>query len=337
MVSSESISASHSRYLGIAAHAYAIAAQGNEEFFSAAPVGLACPDGFYRLDADGEITVEPLGAAHRQRFVVRTSPSADMPSPLFDRYLADTFASDNPQVQAEQIAQLQEIMGAVVFGLMARHEKVALFYGPGRAGKGTALKIIEELVPKEWHAASSPFRWDAEYYLADLAGKRLNVVGELPEEEPIPAAHFKTVTGRDLLTGRYPSGKPFTFRNEAAHIFNTNHFVNTRDHSEAFFSRWLIVGFPNSRLSKGDGATRTDRLTDDSPARTALLSALIRAGVGHVGPSLAPYITVSAPLGGAGTPDQALAAFDTQTERLDAYLAEAIERATNPQPETTEE
>lgn len=245
-------------YLGIAAHAYAIAAQGNDEFFSLAPVGLACPDGFYRLGNDGEITVEALSAEHRQRFVVRTNPSRDAASPLFDRYLADTFASEDPQVQAEQIAQLQEVMGAVVFGLMARHEKVALFYGPGRAGKGTALKIIEELVPKEWHAASSPFRWDQEYYLADLAGKRLNVVGELPEEEPIPAAHFKTVTGRDLLTGRYPSGKPFTFRNEAAHIFNTNHFVNTRDHSDAFFSRWLIVGFPNSRLGKGDGAIEAD-------------------------------------------------------------------------------
>ena len=104
----------------------------------------------------------------------------------------------------------------------------------------------------------SPFRWDAEYYLADLAGKRLNVVGELPEEEPIPAAHFKTVTGRDLLTGRHPTGKPFTFRNEAAHIFNTNHFVNTRDHSEAFFTRWLIVGFLNSRLGKGDEAIDAD-------------------------------------------------------------------------------
>lgn len=245
-------------YLGIAAHAYAIAAQGNDEFFRSAPVGLACPDGFYRLGNDGEIRVESLGAEHRQRFVARTSPNPNAVSPLFDRYLADTFASENPQVQAEQIAQLQEVMGAVVFGLMARHEKVALFYGPGRAGKGTALKIIEELVPQEWHAASSPFRWDQEYYLADLAGKRLNVVGELPEEEPIPAAHFKTVTGRDLLTGRYPSGKPFTFRNEAAHIFNTNHFVNTRDHSDAFFSRWLIVGFPNSRLGKGDGAIEAD-------------------------------------------------------------------------------
>lgn len=245
-------------YLGVAAHAYAIAAQGNDGFFSDAPIGLACPDGFYRLSTDGEITVEPLGAEHRQRFVLRTSPKPGMPTPLFDRYLADTFASEHPHLVAEQIAQVQEIMGAVVFGLMARHEKVALFYGPGRAGKGTALKIIEELVPREWHAASSPFRWDAEYYLADLAGKRLNVVGELPEEEPIPAAHFKTVTGRDLLTGRHPTGKPFTFRNEAAHIFNTNHFVNTRDHSEAFFTRWLIVGFLNSRLGKGDEAIDAD-------------------------------------------------------------------------------
>ncbi|MEY4712239.1 MAG: hypothetical protein RIS88_1689 [Pseudomonadota bacterium] len=245
-------------YLGVAAHAYAIAAQGNEGFFSDAPIGLACPDGFYRLSTDGGITVEPLGAEHRQRFVLRTSPVPGMPTPLFDRYLADTFASEHPHLVTEQIAQLQEIMGAVVFGLMARHEKVALFYGPGRAGKGTALKIIEELVPREWHAASSPFRWDAEYYLADLAGKRLNVVGELPEEEPIPAAHFKTVTGRDLLTGRHPTGKPFTFRNEAAHIFNTNHFVNTRDHSEAFFTRWLIVGFLNSRLGRGDEAIDAD-------------------------------------------------------------------------------
>ena len=245
-------------YLGVAAHAYAIAAQGNDEFFAGAPVGLACTDGFYRLGADGEITIEPLGPEHRQRFVLRASPMPGAPTPLFDTYLADTFASDRPGWVTEQVDQLQEIMGAVVFGLMARHEKVALFYGPGRAGKGTALKIIEELVPREWHAASSPFRWDAEYYLADLAGKRLNVVGELPEEEPIPAAHFKTVTGRDLLTGRHPTGKPFTFRNEAAHIFNTNHFVNTRDHSEAFFTRWLIVGFLNSRLGKGDEAIDAD-------------------------------------------------------------------------------
>jgi len=51
-----------------------------------------------------------------------------------------------------------------------------------------------------------------------LAGKRLNVVGEFPEDMPIPATDFKTVTGRDLLSGRDPGGRQFTFRSEAAHI-----------------------------------------------------------------------------------------------------------------------
>lgn len=245
-------------YTSIAKHAYAIAALGNGEFFAAAPLGLACPDGtFYRLDAEGTLAVEKLTAAHRQRFVVGTTP-ADIPTPLFDRFLAQTFASDVPGECEAQIALLQEIMGAAAMGLMAKHEKAVLLYGPGRAGKGTVLKIMEELVPKEWGTAVSPFRWNSEYYVAFLAGKRLNVVGELPEEMPIPAADFKTVTGRDLLTGRDPGGRPFTFRNEAAHIFNSNYLINTRDHSEAFFSRWVVVAFRNSRLAEGDAAIDGD-------------------------------------------------------------------------------
>lgn len=252
-------------YLGVAAHAYSIAALGHADFFADAPVGLACPDGFVRLLPGGEIESEPLQPRHRQRFVVHASPDSVMCTPLFDQALAQTFQSSTEGVQQEQVAQLQEIVGAAILGLMARHEKVALFYGAGRSGKGTILKIIERLVPPQWRAASSPFRWDQEYYLADLAGKRLNVVGELPEDEAIPAAYFKTVTGRDLLTGRHPSGRPFTFRNEATHIFNANYFPTTRDHSEAFFSRWLIIGFENSRLQLGEGAidtTLADRIVE---------------------------------------------------------------------------
>jgi putative DNA primase/helicase len=77
------------------------------------------------------------------------------------------------------------------------------------------------------------------------------VVGELPDENAIPAADFKTVMGGDLLNGRHPSYRPFSFKNEAAHVFMSNHLINTRDHSDAFFSRWLLVEFPNSRLRSG--------------------------------------------------------------------------------------
>ena len=64
-------------------------------------------------------------------------------------------------------------------------------------------------------------------------GSRLNVVGELPEGGCIPAADFKSVLGGDLLSARQPTKPVVTFRNEAAHVFTSNHLISTRDHSEA--------------------------------------------------------------------------------------------------------
>lgn len=233
-------------YTAIAQHTYSMLSDGREDFFSSAPVGLACTGRFYRLNKDGEIEREELDHTHRQRVLSPFKPVVG-PMPLFTQFLADTFQGD---VDTEQRDLLQEVIGAVMLGLMARLEKVVLLKGPGRSGKGTIMKIIEAMLPREVRAAVSPFNWDSEYYLANLAGKRLNLVGELPDDEPIPAANFKTLTGRDTLTGRHPSGRPFEFRNEAAHIFSTNHFVYTKDHTEAFYSRWVMLEFKNSRVGR---------------------------------------------------------------------------------------
>lgn len=93
-----------------------------------------------------------------------------------------------------------------MFGLMQRYHKAVLFYDPyGRAGKGTACDMLAAVVPTEFVTeVASPFNWNNEYYLATLARSRLNLVGELPENTPLPAAEFKTVTGGDILTGRHP-------------------------------------------------------------------------------------------------------------------------------------
>lgn len=237
-----------SDYTAVASHAYSILANGKEDFFAKAPIGLACTGRFYKVNREGEIEREELDHTHRQRVLSPVKPiKGEMP--MFEKFLAETFAGDEDN---EQINLLQEIMGATMLGMMARYEKVVLFKGYGRSGKGTTLKIIEAILPPEFCSAVSPFRWDGEYYLANLAGKRLNVVGELPSDEPIPAAEFKTVTGRDRLTGRHPGQKPFTFRNEATHIFNSNYFVYTRDHSEAFYTRWLLMEFRNTLIERED-------------------------------------------------------------------------------------
>ena len=213
-------------------------------------MGVASQGGFYRIEGGGIIR-EPLTPAHRQRVMIPVIPTRQ-PTPRFDGFLHDTFQSDIPDEEQQQVRLVQEIIGAVMACIMYRFQKAVLFYDPyGRAGKGTLERMIRASVPPSLVTAVSPFKWNQDYHLAALAGSRLNVVGELPDESPIPASDFKTVIGGDLLNGRHPSYRPFSFKNEAAHVFMSNHLINTRDHSEAFFCRWLLVEFPNSRLRSG--------------------------------------------------------------------------------------
>jgi putative DNA primase/helicase len=48
---------------------------------------------------------------------------------------------------------------------------------------------------------------------------------------------------------------------EAAHIFNSNHFIYTKEQSEAFYSRWLLMEFRNSRV--GRESEQNVRLADE--------------------------------------------------------------------------
>ena len=235
-----------SDYLAIAQQGYSMLAEGNENFFMDAPVGLACKGRFYGLGKNGKIEREELDHTHRQRVLSPVQPQVGE-MPMFEAYLNETFAGDTDNEQRDLI---QEVMGSIILGLMARYEKVLMVKGPGRSGKGTLMKIIQAMVPRDVISAVSPFNWDGEYYLANLAGKRLNVVGELPDDEPIPAAIFKSVTGRDTLTGRHPSHRPFNFKNEAAHVFNSNHFVYTKERSDTFYNRWLLVEFRNTLVHR---------------------------------------------------------------------------------------
>ncbi len=235
-------------YAGIARHAVSLVS--NEAFFAGAAVGVACPEGFHRI-VGNEAKVERLTPAHRQRVRLNFTPRRQ-DTPMFDEFLHQTFKSDRDGEEAQQVLLLQEIAGAVMLGLMHRYQKAVLLYEPiGRAGKGTLVSILTNLVPPEFVTAISPFKWDQDYHVVTLAGARLNVVGELPESKSIPAAAFKTVLGGDLISGRHPTHRPISFKNEAAHLFMSNHMITSNDHGDAFFTRWITVYFPNSRLRSG--------------------------------------------------------------------------------------
>jgi putative DNA primase/helicase len=121
-------------------------------------------------------------------------------------------------------------------------QKAELWRGVERSGKSTLQEILRCMFKPENVAAVPRIFWHHEYHCAALAGKILNTVGEISDKLPLNVS-FKTIIGRDLLHGRHVTHRPFSFRNEAGHVFNCNGFPPTEDSTNAFWDRWSGVEF----------------------------------------------------------------------------------------------
>jgi len=223
-------------------------------FFATAPIGIACPNGFHQFTADNELECVPLKSSHRQRFFLPNNPSDDDPLQWND-FLYDCFAEpDSPPAGAiydyeNQVALLQEIFGAVLFGFACELETGFFALGESNSGKSTALRVLESLLPDEFICAVPPSRWGDPYHSAARAGMRLISVGET--EQDILGADFKSYIGRDLQNARHPTGRPFKFRPSAGCVFNANDFPPLKDRSQAIWRRITCLGFFNSRVLPG--------------------------------------------------------------------------------------
>lgn len=254
----------NSDYKQIADHVCAMVE--DSAFFANAPVGVTAPGGFYAISPGG-ISCVPLTLDHRQRHVVKWDPDFDAEPVLFNRMLEEAFAGDHP---AEQVDLVWQLIGCMLFGLLARHQLVALLLGREKSGKSTLQRAIESLFPASAVCAVSPAVWSREYNVASMAGKLLNLVGELADDAPIPAAAFKNVSGNNLIEGRHPTHRPFYFTCRASHLFASNVLPPTTDRTEAFFRRWRIVRFSNRVAEdRADPDLLGKILADEMPALLA--------------------------------------------------------------------
>jgi phage/plasmid-associated DNA primase len=217
----------------------------DQYFFSQAPDGIACYDGnFYQISATGKLVKQPIKPEHRMQFASEYKPIRTKPT-AFLAMIERAFDSPDKNAVKAQTKLLQEVFGAIVVGLLPGLQRAVLFKGIGASSKSVITKVITGMIPKELTCSVTPYSWDREYYLATLMGKVLNVVGELPNDRPVPAAPFKNVIGGDLLSGRHPTHRVVSFVNTAAHLFSSNYYVPTRDYSEGFFRRWIVIHFLN--------------------------------------------------------------------------------------------
>lgn len=216
----------------------------DEKFFSGAPYGVATKSGFYRVNKDkGNITIEKHAPRHRIRWKLPYDPAplGTPLGPLMGGYLDHAFGGR----KSPQALLLQETLGAILTGIFADKQKAVLFKGEGENGKSVILDMMTNFFPPSMRSSIRPEQFRLDNVVCELAGKIVNIVGELDKDQKL-SADFKDIIGADGERTVRPIYKnPFTLRARAAHIFSGNHYPLSKDHSHGFYRRWLIFVFKN--------------------------------------------------------------------------------------------
>lgn len=197
--------------------------------------------------ANGFLTLEMKLIPHDPEYgMTYTLPFRYMPEeagkfPLFAEFMATSWGRDKDC--AEKIAALQEAICVVMFGLGSQFQRAILFHGAPQSGKTQLLNILQSLVPEEAKCSVLPEDWSDKFMPAMMAGKILNVCGELSDKKYIDGQKFKDIIDGSQQSAQHKHGQIFTFNPTLTHIFASNHIPKSHDTSFGFIRRWLMLTF----------------------------------------------------------------------------------------------
>jgi putative DNA primase/helicase len=148
---------------------------------------------------------------------------------------------------AELIGFLKRFLGYCLTGFVTEHSLVFLF-GTGGNGKGVFTSTVTEILgdyaivaPMEMFLASNVERHPTE--IAKLRGARLVAAHETQKGRRWDESKIKTLTGGDMLTGRFMRGDFFDFKPTHKFLIAGNHKPSFRTVDEAIRRRFLLVPF----------------------------------------------------------------------------------------------
>lgn len=167
---------------------------------------------------------------------VRYDPEADCPN--IHKHLKDVLKSE------DDVEVIYEIIG---FSLYKDYflEKMVMFVGDGRNGKGKTIDLMRRFLGIE-NCASVPLSSlnDDSFCVSGLFGKMVNLAGDLSNTSLKQTGMLKQTTGRDLIGAKRKFLTDLKFINYAKHIFACNQLPKVYDMSEGFWDRWVLFEFP---------------------------------------------------------------------------------------------
>jgi putative DNA primase/helicase len=159
-------------------------------------------------------------------------------APLFQKYLDEVLPDkDKQKVFAEYCGYI------FIKPSVLKLEKMLILYGTGANGKSVFFEIINALLGSEniSNYSLQSLTNDNGYFRAKIANKLVNYASEINGK--LETDIFKQMASGEPLEARLPYGEPFILNEYAKLIFNCNELPKDVEHTNAYFRRFLIIGF----------------------------------------------------------------------------------------------
>ena len=164
--------------------------------------------------------------------------------PNIDQFLRDVLA------QPEDIDVFYEMTG---FCLLKEYtyEKAFMMVGDGRNGKGKSIELLKRLLGPE-NCCSIPLTGlvPESFEISYLYNKMANLAGDIGSRDLKDPSMFKSLTGRDLVSGKRKFLHPISFENYAKFVFACNKLPMVYDMSRGFWDRWVLLEYPFTFVSQ---------------------------------------------------------------------------------------
>lgn len=167
-------------------------------------------------------------------------------TPMIDKLLKDWLVSDKLN-EEDALKFGYQLLAYAMLRYYPIHV-IFTFYGSGSNGKSTFLRLIDKLLGTDNMTAvdleklTNSFE---RFHTAKLYGKLVAYAGDCSYRPFENTRLLKQATGEDMMNGEMKGHNPFDFWNYAKMFFATNGIPITKDKSEGFYRRFLIIDFVN--------------------------------------------------------------------------------------------
>jgi putative DNA primase/helicase len=216
---------------------------------------------------------------------------------------------------------IQRAVGYTLTGLN-NQDLMFLVYGPPGSGKNTFVEAVVKAMGTQqyaWPLDSSILADNGGatsstdlYHWAELRGRRMVWVDELPESERIKENAIKKLTGSSEISARSPGEKPFTFKAQAKLWITTNHRPMIND--DAMWRR--IRPIPWSNVPESPDPDLKAYLFDAEGGLPAILSWAVEGAIKYLGSSARD------PLGWCAAVKDAAEIYRKNEDRIGLFLDE---------------